>query len=31
VAGLWVLTTYYLAQGFIVQGRLSAQPGVAKA
>jgi uncharacterized membrane protein YhhN len=31
VAGLWVLATYYLAQGFIVQGRLSAQPGVAKA
>jgi uncharacterized membrane protein YhhN len=31
VAGLWVLTTYYLAQGFIVQGRLSAQAGVAKA
>lgn len=25
VAGLWVLTTYYLAQGFIVQGRLSSQ------
>jgi uncharacterized membrane protein YhhN len=25
VAGLWVLATYYLAQGFIVQGRLSSQ------
>ena len=31
VAGLWVLTTYYLAQGLIVQGRLSSQPRVAKA
>lgn len=25
-AGLWVLATYYLAQGFIVQGRLNAEP-----
>jgi alkylglycerol monooxygenase len=26
LAGLWVLASYYLAQGLIVQGRLSLEP-----